>query len=369
MKENGLLRSFGVKLAGPQYACYTILRDKPKKYMSRSTKSAWRRFWEAERWLIRHRETCKYYYAWGLNGKHSDPADFIGRREFLRLQSLAEKKLKERLNLSGLDYGSLTKDKFVFGSFLAANGIACIKHHGLIRQGSYTSLSGGTSDFAELLMSERELFVKNVHLEASSGIIHCSYTDGLFYVSGESVPRSGLESVFSKGVWIVQSRVENHASIRRFNRSALNSTRIVTIINDGKPEFLTGFQAFATGEASTDSWDKGAIYVGFDLESECLRENGFYNLSDPRGSLASHHPDTKLAFKDFRIPCLKEAAALCLQAHNLLYANFIIGWDVAITDSGPVIIEANEKPGMNAVQCVGGGIKRRIQNSLRTIIN
>jgi hypothetical protein len=41
--------------------------------------------------------------------------------------------------------------------------------------------------------------------------------------------------------------------------------------------------------------------------------------------------------------------------------NFVIGWDVAITDEGPMIVEANEKPGMNVVQCLDGGLRRRIE--------
>jgi len=33
---------------------------------------------------------------------------------------------------------------------------------------------------------------------------------------------------------------------------------------------------------------------------------------------------------------------------------------VAITDSGPLIIEANEKPGMNVAQALNGGLRQKI---------
>jgi hypothetical protein len=123
-----------------------------------------------------------------------------------------------------------------------------------------------------------------------------------------------------------------------------------------KPVYLAGFQSFATNKATTDSWSKGSVYVGIDNESLCLKEFGYYNLDVRDKSLVLEHPDSRIAFKGYTVPFLKDAIDLCLKAHNLFYFHFVIGWDVAITNKGPVIVEANEKPGMNAVQCIDGGL-------------
>jgi len=148
----------------------------------------------------------------------------------------------------------------------------------------------------------------------------------------------------------------------------LNTTRIVTIMNGTEPEYLSGFQAFATNDSTNDSWNTGSVYVGIDPENNCLKEFGYYSLHVKNKSLCTSHPDSGIVFKGYKIPFLKEAVELCLKAHQLLYFNFVIGWDVAITDKGPVIVEANEKPGMNAVQCVDGGLKRKImQNASKYI--
>jgi len=37
---------------------------------------------------------------------------------------------------------------------------------------------------------------------------------------------------------------------------------------------------------------------------------------------------------------------------QVVYNCFIIGWDLAITMDGPMILEVNEKPGMNVIQCL-----------------
>ena len=46
----------------------------------------------------------------------------------------------------------------------------------------------------------------------------------------------------------------------------MNITRIVTLYNGNDVFFITGYQAFATGKQNSDSWDKGAVYVGFDAD-------------------------------------------------------------------------------------------------------
>jgi len=69
------------------------------------------------------------------------------------------------------------------------------------------------------------------------------------------------------------------------NSSALNSTRIFTILNEGEPEFLCVYQGFATGNATSDSWQHGSVYVGIDLEHGTLKKFGMTSVSDKRNGL------------------------------------------------------------------------------------
>ena len=49
-----------------------------------------------------------------------------------------------------------------------------------------------------------------------------------------------------------------------------------------------------------------------------------------------------------------------IRAHYLFLHLFCIGWDIVITDEGPKVLEVNEVPGLNAVQCIRGGIRREL---------
>jgi hypothetical protein len=47
--------------------------------------------------------------------------------------------------------------------------------------------------------------------------------------------------------------------------------------------------------------------------------------------------------------------------HNAFHCFFMIGWDVAITEAGPVIIEGNPLGRMAYEQWLYGGLKSKIQ--------
>jgi hypothetical protein len=169
--------------------------------------------------------------------------------------------------------------------------------------------------------------------------------------------------------WVLQKRIKSHETIRKMNATALNTSRIVTILNGKDPEYLTGFQSFATGDTEIDSWGEGSVYVGFNYRKSVLTGLGFYHPTVAKYARAKAHPDSGINFDGYFIPYLNESVELCLKAHRLLYNNFIIGWDIVITDEGPLILEANEKPGMNAVQCIDGGLRYKIMECYSNTIN
>lgn len=351
------------------YLCVQVYKGKMKLYRTPSTKKSWRRYLDVLRWMHNRGEFCSMYNAWGLNSIGSEPRDFIGRREFLRLKRSAEKILA-KLNLSqGLNYDVLTKDKFVAGSFLLGNNRSCIPHLGIIKNGVLLPIGVDITDLFDLLRLYEVLVLKQVALEAGEGVIECRYDNGIFFIDGVKVNMAQVTDRFSLGMWLIQQKIQSHFEIRRINSTALNTTRIVTIINNGRPEYLCGFQAFATGNSSTDSWHKGSVYVGIDPEKSCLKDHGYYNLSFADRSVTNKHPNTLVEFSGYEIPFLKEAIDLCLNTHSLFYNNFILGWDIAITDTGPLIVEVNEKPGMNVVQCFDGGLRSRITERYKQIIN
>ena len=60
---------------------------------------------------------------------------------------------------------------------------------------------------------------------------------------------------------------------------------------------------------------------------------------------------------------LKMVLEACLESDKIL----VVGWDVAISDKGPVIIEGNRRPGFDIVQVLSGGRMDIVNNVLNCI--
>jgi hypothetical protein len=212
--------------------------------------------------------------------------------------------------------------------------------------------------------------VKDTILESGDGFLYCEPIDEKYIrVNDEELSKEKFKDKIKNRRWIIQEVIRSHEKIRLVNSTSLNTTRIVTILNGEKPVFLTGFQAFATGQTKIDSWGKGAVYVGFDPFSGKLKDKGYFHPSFSNKSVIYSHPDSGIVFRDYQLPFISDAIILCIKAHGLLFTNFVIGWDVVITDNGPLILEGNEKPGMNAVQCINGGLRSVIKQYYINTIN
>jgi hypothetical protein len=62
---------------------------------------------------------------------------------------------------------------------------------------------------------------------------------------------------------------------------------------------------------------------------------------DKLGNRYDRHPDTGVLLDGIRVPCWGECVALATRAHMLFPGIFSLGWDIALTDRGPVILEQN----------------------------
>lgn len=342
------------------YLLYRFAFLPPKKYFIENEKSYLRKIWDLTAWLISRREFNTEYYAYGLNIAGSRQTNYIGTKEFVRLKEMTEKRIRRIRNCGDLDYDILCKDKFYSNSILIGNGIPAASHFGFISNGKLIGFGGFERELDSLLKSDELFFLKRVTLEAGKGIYFCKPEGQVIWINNSSYTMEQFREFLHNFSWILQYNIQSNTKLKRVNKSALNTTRIVTILNNKEPEYFSGFQVFATDNALTDSENGKSIYIGLNIKNQCLKQYGYYNAAIKNLAIAENHPESGIAFKSLHIPYLDDAVQLCCRAHKLFYNNFILGWDIAITDEGPIILEVNESPGIKMVQCVDGGLKSRI---------
>jgi hypothetical protein len=143
--------------------------------------------------------------------------------------------------------------------------------------------------------------------------------------------------------YVFQKFASPHAAIRALCGDRLPTIRIVTLNLDGGPKvFRACWKIPAGGNVADNYWRDGNLLAQIDLAQGVVRRV----LSGAGLGLAHHivHPDTKIHMIGFQIPHWDAMVATVVEAARLMRHVPLIGWDVAALDSGPVIVEMNERP-------------------------
>ena len=137
----------------------------------------------------------------------------------------------------------------------------------------------------------------------------------------------------------VEEFVVQHDDIMALSPSGLNTLRIITQLNDkNEVEILGARLRISVGQA-VDNLAAGNIAAPVDLNTG--RINGLAVYSDITKEPTEMHPITQKQILGFQVPFWKESLQMVKDAALLDTSNRSIGWDVAVTNIGPELIEGN----------------------------
>lgn len=144
---------------------------------------------------------------------------------------------------------------------------------------------------------------------------------------------------------------------------SVNTIRIMTVAVDGKSEIIFACARVGNGSSITDNFSHGGMGVLVDRERGVLTGSGVdKKLNESPTSV------TGLPFDGFPIPYWKEIQDMVLEAALVDERVHMVGWDVAITPEGPLLIEGNRSPGFDVVQVVlRSGAKYMVEDALKKI--
>lgn len=152
-----------------------------------------------------------------------------------------------------------------------------------------------------------------------------------------------LERAYSGGsprtAFLVESYVRGHRDLSSLCGQTLCTCRLVTLVEtDGEVSILGAVFKLAPSEAGVDNLHAGGMSVGIELETGRLcKGRTMADMWRPYRSAL----DSGARFEGVLLPewpAVKEMARRAALAFPLLPC---IGWDIAISDQGPVMIEGN----------------------------
>jgi hypothetical protein len=145
---------------------------------------------------------------------------------------------------------------------------------------------------------------------------------------------------FLSRAYIFEDEVKQHEELSTLNPSSLNTIRIDTFKAFGeKPEILSAYLRIGRASGCVDNLAAGGYRVGINMEDGNLKSYGTNKIEDGV-KFATCHVDTGIKFEGFPIPFFEEVKHLAVEAANYLPQS-LIGWDIAMSENGPVLIECN----------------------------
>lgn len=154
------------------------------------------------------------------------------------------------------------------------------------------------------------------------------------------------DDLMKNRIYDIEEGIHQHPEMSRLYPYGINTLRIATIRGKNGPEFFYCILRMGVNKSFLDNATSGGIYTFVKRDGLC-RYNAY---AEKKGIYVSKHPDTGVVIKGFRVPMMKEAIELCIKAANTVPELGYIGWDVSITENGPVIVEANDIPGYDMPQ-------------------
>jgi hypothetical protein len=151
--------------------------------------------------------------------------------------------------------------------------------------------------------------------------------------------------------YLVQERVKNHHALRDLSNGALSTVRILTALDEEeKPEIIGAVLKMAVcNNVTTDNVHAGAIAAPIDIGNGRLGQ-ATYSGFDPRKGWIDRHPESGAVITGRVLPMWDELCDLALKAHSAFGDWMIVGWDIAILEDGPTLVEGNCGADLDLVQ-------------------
>ena len=331
----------------------------PTYYPELERKGYAARVWDNIKWTLKNKDVNGYYTSYGLDIKNfRNPDDFMAFREF-------------KLNREGafclypdqyrFDSRILLRDKYMFSCYLSsAIGEKYIpKTIGQIRDDMVeVQDTKEIVSIEEFFSQDRHLICKKIDGECADCVMLLTSHDGKITNGSEPITIREIEDAAHGGRMLLQEVVTQHEDVDRINPYCINTIRIITLRSDsGKIHvFAASIRLGTVKDSFVDNRAVGGAAVGID-ENGKLKKYGFQHAK--YGTKISQHPVTGTVFEGYQLPYWNEVVDLVKKAHRAIINVQSIGWDVAITPIGPVLIEGNDNWEIANPQDAHGGLKKR----------
>ena len=338
------------------------LINRESNYWECTRKTKKRMWMENFLYLLKYHEINIYYISYGFDVKDlKKQKEYIPHRQFV-LKRDEKNQTMIHSHTGSYNYIVLLRDKYVFSAYISSvlgkkfvpETIALISNGKIFDEKEQEWISYG-----DFFKKDQKVVFKLIDGECADGVYLVDISKEQVKCNGRIYNWMEFCNIFGESRVIVQEIVQQHSSISKLNPYCVNTMRIVTIRDkNNNIKLFAAFLRLGTSNNSfVDNRAKGGMAVGINLNNGILMKYGF--VHDSFGIKMTSHPLTDIVFENFQIPFWKETVDLVCKAHMQFYEIKSIGWDVVVTEKGPILLEGNDDWEIGGPQDTLGGLKDR----------
>lgn len=160
------------------------------------------------------------------------------------------------------------------------------------------------------------------------------------------------------GTCILEEQIEQGDELAVIHPSSINTVRCVTVRVNGKIHIPYCILRMGHGGSFVDNASAGGVVAVIDPKTGKICSDGM----DEKNQLYPEHPDSHILLKGFQIPDWNELLDFVNDIASRREKINYVGWDLAYSKKGWVIVEGNCTAQLEARQILSGGMKKEFDN-------
>ena len=164
------------------------------------------------------------------------------------------------------------------------------------------------------------------------------------------------------GRFVIEEMIVQHAEMAKMHPSSVNTLRVATVrMNDGV-KIIHSFMRVGRHGKTVDNAGAGGLICCLDNETGSI-----LTVADEMGYRYTEHPDTHEPLIGFTVPRWEEAKELVARLALVTPENRYTGWDIALTEKGWIMVEANRRGQFVWQIPTQIGFRKEINNILKQV--
>ncbi|HHY01162.1 MAG TPA: hypothetical protein GX531_07325, partial [Methanothermobacter sp.] len=177
--------------------------------------------------------------------------------------------------------------------------------------------------------------------------IHGTEGEGIYkFESLNDTQKKEIFTKYNNKNYLFEKYIIQHNSIAELHPFSVNTVRVSTVRNSDGVNIMSASLRIGRHKSIKDNYTTGGLVAAIDLPTGIIKMPAV----DKMHNKYIIHPDTNKKIIGLKIPYWSETQELVKQLGAMVPQIRYTGWDISITNNGPVLIEGNYRGNFHVQQ-------------------